>query len=229
MIKRIFVVCMILCSVLTSYASDKTLKEQADIQNRINNIGVNILNSNKINKRIVFVYDKNEYKKTLNDPALVKRQIIVYDNYFKFIENDDELAAFLAHEISRAVKSYSGEWGGFVSATQVKAAPKKYEIYADKRAVSYMVKAGYNPLGLITLINKTAPQNIFDKLLFHNHPSKRMAIIYEYIYYNYPSFLAENTYIENPNFQNFLLNSTYNRALLKEKIISNSKKELKYE
>ncbi len=207
---------------------NEAIKEEIVYQQHINNVGTHILNTNMINKKIVFVYDKDDKKNLLNDPTLTKRQIIFYNKYFKHVESNDELAAFLAREISLAVKSYSGEWGGIVSSAQVKAASKKYEIFADKRAVDYIVKAGYNPLGLITLINKTEPNGILGKIR-HNTPSKRMATIYEYIYFNYPEFIENNSYISNIHYQNFLLSSSYNRSLLKEKIRTNSKEELKYE
>ena len=62
-----------------------------------------------------------------------------------------------------------------------------------------------------------------------NLASKRLAIIYEYIYTKYPYFLANNAYIENEHYQNFLLSSQENRRMLQEKIKTGSKKELKYE
>lgn len=225
----IILLALVFCPTAVWAVDDVSLLQEQSIQKRINDIGVKILNNNKIDKKIVFTYNKGEYKKTLNDPAITKRQIIFYEEYFKYIENDDELAAFLASQISRAVKSYSGEWGGFVSSSQIKIAPKKFEIIADKRAVDYMVKAGYNPIGLITFLNKSEPQGMFDKLLFHNKSSKRVAIVYEYIYMNYPYYLKNNVYLNTPNYQNFLLNSVTNRALLQEKIKTKSTKQVKYE
>ena len=59
-----------------------------------------------------------------------------------------------------------------------------------------MVKAGYNPLGLITYIHKTVPQARQDKISSNNLTSKRLANIYEKIYMQYPSFLVNNTYIK---------------------------------
>ncbi len=56
-----------------------------------------------------------------------------------------------------------------------------------------------------------------------------MAIVYEYIYNNYPYYLANNPYINNINYQNFLLNSVANRAKLKEKIQTGSTKRIKYD
>ena len=92
-----------------------------------------------------------------------------------------------------------------------------------------MVNAGYNPIGLITYINKAFPQKRFDRFSSTNLTSKRLAIIYEYIYTKYPYYLANNKYLETDSYQNFLLNSTNNRKLLEEKIKNNLKGDLDYE
>ena len=81
-----------------------------------------------------------------------------------------------------------------------------------------MVKAGYNPLGLITYINKTCPQKRQDTFSSNNLTSKRLAHIYEYIYMKHPNFIINNQYINNEYYQNFLLTSQENRRLLKEKV-----------
>jgi hypothetical protein len=81
-----------------------------------------------------------------------------------------------------------------------------------------MVKAGYNPLGLIVFINQTCPQKRQDVISSNNLTSKRLAHIYEYIYMKHPSFLVNNTYLENDYYQNFLLTSQKNRKLLEEKV-----------
>ena len=133
--------------------SDVIVREQT-IQERINDVAFRILNANKIDKRIIFVYDdaaKKSLLKSLED--VTKRQIVLYEEDIQFIANEDELAGFLARGISMALKSYGGIWNGSLSSVQVKLAPKIYEIYADKRAVDFMVKAGYDPIGLITYIN----------------------------------------------------------------------------
>ena len=92
-----------------------------------------------------------------------------------------------------------------------------------------MVNAGYNPVALITYIQKTSPQRRFDAISNHNLTSKRLAIIYEYIYVKYPYYLKNNEYIDNENYQNFLLTSRDNRRLLQEKIMTGSGERLKYE
>lgn len=229
MLKKIFILLIILSLPASVYAvTEEHLAKEITIQNQISNIGMHLLNSNKIDKRIVFTYSKED-KSFKGAPELTKRQIIVYDEDIKYAEYEDEAAALLARKISDALKSYDGAWGGTVSAAQVKMAPKKYELVADKRAVDFMVKAGYNPLGLITFINKSCPQKRFDRFSNHNLTSKRLANIYEYIFTKYPYFLANNTYLENPAYQNFLLNSIENRKLLESKIRSRSVEKINYE
>ena len=127
------------------------------------------------------------------------------------------------------MKSYSGMWGGRIDSLQIAASSKKFEVVADKRAVDYMIKANYNPLALIAHINKTCPQKRSDKISRHNLTSKRMMYIYEYITYKYPEILANNEYLNNKHYQNFLLTSVSNRGKLEEKIRTKSTKAIKYE
>lgn len=206
------------------------LQTENDIQTRIDFIGTNLLNSNKITKRIVFTYNKKTKKKLLTtDKTLTKRQIVIYDGLYQSVQSDDELAALIAREISTAMKSYSGIWGGMVDSAQVALGSKKFETVADKRAVDYMVNADYNPLALIVFINKNYPQKRFDKFSRHNLTSKRLARIYEYITYKYPQYLEDEEYLNNPYYQNFLLTSIENRKKLEEKIKTKSTQEIKYE
>jgi len=222
------------CCLLTTsvFATDETvLAEKNSIQCRIDYIGAKILNSNKLEKRVVFVYDDVAKSNFINNnKTITKRQVVVYKDAYNNIANDDELAAYLSREIPVAIRSYEGLGNGWLSSAKLKAAPKKYEIVFDKLAVDYMVKAGYNPLGLITYIHKTCPQARQDALSGHNLTSKRLANIYERIYTQYPSFIINNTYLENETYQNFLLTSQENRRLLKEKVrTSQWNKTLKYE
>ena len=212
------------------FANELSLDTKNSIKTRIDDIGVNLLNHNKITKRIVFVYNDTEKKNVLDIiENLTKRQVIVYDELYKSAQSDDEIAAMLAREISTVVKSYDGTWGGRIDSIQIAASPKKFEKVADKRAVDYMVKAGYNPLALIVYINKTCPQKRSDLISRTNLTSKRLAYIYEYLTFKYPNYLENNEYINNKYYQNFLLISVDNRSKLREKIKTKSTKEIKYE
>ena len=215
---------------LSAFANiDSALIRENSIQSMINNVGNKILNSNMFEKRVVFVYDENGKKSILKeDKAITKRQVVVFGDAYRNIENDDELAAYIAREIPAAIRSYKGGTGLF-SSIKMKAAPKKYELVFDKLAVDYMVKADYNPLGLITIINKTCPQARQDKISGHNLTSKRLAYIYEKIYTQYPSFLVNNTYLKNEYYQNFLLTSLENRKKVAEKSKDPEVRGIKYE
>ncbi len=206
------------------------LHEERMIQQKVDNIGTRILNCNKIQKRIVFAYNQKAKDTWRNrNKTLTSRQIIVFDELYKSTQTDDEVAAMLAREIATVMKSYSGMWGGWIDSAQVALSSKKFETVADKRAVDYMVNAGYNPLALIVYINKTCPQRHQDVIARHNLTSKRLARIYEYITYKYPEYLHDNEYTNNEHYQNFLLTSVDNRRKLEEKIRTKSTDEVDYE
>ena len=152
---------------------------------------------------------------------------MVYGDQIKYAESEDEMAALLAMKISDALKSFQDE--GVMGYLEIKMAPKKYEMFSDKRAVDYMVNSGYNPLGLITLVQKSCPQKRNDWISAHNLTSKRLAEIYEYIFIKYPYYLEYNAYLENPYYQNFLLSSLENRKILERKLKYKTVYKVKYE
>ena len=188
-------------------------------QNRIDKIGFRILNYNGIEKRTIFDFDtrsiKNAYSRSTD------RQIVLYRGLYNRLESDDEVAAILAHEISHSVDSYNGIFRGAFTSWSYFFAPKKYEYKADKKAVDYLVNAGYNPVSLIVVMNKAFPQGRYDWYKTHPLTSRRMMEIYEYIYKKYPEYLANNAYKENIYYQNFLLTSKENRTKFQKKIESN--------
>jgi len=233
--KIIFLMILFVGVGISTHASDDIDKaltpiEENEVQTRIENVGVKILNSNKIDTHMVFLYSDLKKEELLNiDKTLHSGQVIVYKDIYKFIEDDNELAAGISRGILYSLKSLKGIFGGTLPALQMRAAPKKFELVADKCGVDFMVQAGYNPLAMITFINKTVPQKRHDLVSNKNLASKRMAIIYEYIYTKYPYYLKNNEYIDNIHYQNFLLTSQANRKLLEEKIKNNSNERLHYE
>lgn len=224
----VFIACHTFCYAETQDSTQ--VYTNIKIQQYIDNVAFNILNANRIDKRMVFVYDEQIQKTIiLTDKTITRRQIFVYKNQINHIADEDELAAMLSREIVKGTLSYDGFAHGFVTSAQMKFAPKKYELFFDKRAVDLMVKAGYNPVAMIVYLNKLGEQKRFSFVLTNNTVSKRMAEIYEYIYFKYPQYLANNAYLENKFYQNFLLTSENNRRLLQEKVSTNSQKRLKYE
>lgn len=229
--KYLYLLIALFLTLSIANASDESnLIKENQIQTQINNVGMKILNSNKFEDRVTFTYnEKGKHSLLKADKTLTKRQVVVYGEAYKNIETEDELAAYIAREIPAAIRSYEGLGKGWLSSVKIKAAPKKYELVFDKLAVDYMVKAGYNPLGLITYINKSFPQARQDTISNKNLTSKRLALIYEKIYMQYPYFLVNNTYLKNEHYQNFLLTSLENRKKVEEKAKNPSTKGIKYE
>ena len=205
------------------------VKTEAELQERMNSVGFNILNSNRIEKRMIFMVTNRIYSRDRwADVSSVNRTVWLKPCVLPYIDNDDELAGLLAHQISHGVDTYNGIFRGYISILNYWVAPNKYDLLADKRAVDYMVNAGYNPLGYITILNKIMQQYRYDIFSNHTLVTRRMMLIYEYIYTKYPSILADNEYKDNVYYQNFLLISRQNRMMLRDKIQNGSKKKINY-
>ena len=65
---------------------------------------------------------------------------------------------------------------------------RKDEFEADITGVDIMTKAGYNPLAMISVLNKICG-NYVDILQSHPSGEKRLLNIYNYVEYNYPAKL----------------------------------------
>lgn len=166
---------------------------------KVLSVAQRIMEANKINKRTpVFL------KNSPNNPNAVTngytRQITVYSGLLPYVENDDELAYVLAHEIAHDLDFH----GGYLKYTAMKFNSKKYELKADIKAVDMMVKAGYNPIAAITMGNKIFAEPIFDWGFTYAHPkgSKRLIAVYKHILVKYPEYL-NSTMTNNASYKNF--------------------------
>ena len=224
--KRFIIAFMLLFFSLPTFAIIVDTKKDGDGERIVNEIGYRILNANRIPYKITFYHNK---KDVVNARASYRdKSIDVYRGIFLYADDLEEIAAVIAHEISHAVDYNQGAFRGYFSYLSTSFNTKKYEIKADKRAVDYLVKAGYNPLASITMLNKIASQPRFDWCSTHPLTSKRMAEIYEYIYTKYPQYLVQNKYEDNIYYQNFLLTSKENRAKFERKVRNNSKGKVNY-
>lgn len=202
------------------------VSDDTQFQQRINEVGFSILNSNRIEQRMIFRVINRVYTRDLcSDVSSVNRTIWIKPKVRPYIDSDDELAGILSHQISHGIDTYEGALRGYVSVINYWVAPNKYDQKADKRAVDYMINAGYNPLALIVILNKIGQQYRYDVFSNHSLISKRMMRIYEYIYAKYPSILADNEYKDNIYYQNFLLTSRKSRLMLRNKIQNKNKPE----
>ena len=181
--RKIFLIgilALFLSSILPTFAWD--VKTNNELQERMNTVGFRILNSNRIEKRLIFMVINRVYTRDIwTDVSSVNRTVWIKPTILPYIDSDDELAAVLSHSIAHGVDTYEGILRGYISIVNYWVAPNKYDLKADKLAVDYMVNADYNPLALITILNKIGKQYRYDAFSNHTLISRRMMLIYEYI------------------------------------------------
>lgn len=223
--KKLICYSMLACSTLVfcssfsfcqTYDITRESSEAQKQQRYIEDIGYRILNANRIDKRVNFIFNsKNVFNANSNS---INREINFYKGLANVLRTEDEYAGVLAHEISHAMDSYNYNMFSYLFTTTT--APRKYEYRADLRAVDYMVKAGYDPLGMIVALNRMLNESrIWTFLCTHPRGSLRLMKVYEYIYNKYPYFLVNSPYKNDPVYQNFLLTSRKQRIKLQKKIM----------
>lgn len=181
-------------------ADELRLDSDTKYQKQVMETGFKILNTNNLTDNRMTFYYVTENKAKVTSSNKYKR-IYVYKGIFTYLEDENELAALIATEMGHLMDMQAGFFRRF----SVSFSPRKYELRADKKAVDLMVKAGYDPVALINIINKTEKEeNWFEYNIFHHNGSERTKKIYGYIYEKYPVFLADNKYLKTPYYQNFL-------------------------
>lgn len=188
---------------------------------RVNTIGENLLTKNKLPAKITFKVSEDE---TVNAYANINNEIYVQKGLLQYVETDDELAAVISHEIGHIVNSHCQKQGlisafisyftGKVTDTKTKATvdtvnqlsmlklSRSDEYESDLTGADLMIATGYNPLGMISVLNKICA-NSFDFLETHPSGDKRTMNIYDYLTYNYPS-TVKKTY-PTSSYSSFLL------------------------
>ncbi len=214
--KKLFALLLLMLS-MSAFAFEIDNQKEGKYETVISQVGFRILNANRLPHRVVFRY------KTDKDDAAIKtrfrdRSVVVTKGFLACLEDEDELAAMLAQQIALAQSSSNGLFRGyFFQMTYDMFTPRKYNYLADKRAVDYLVNAGYHPVALIVALNKIYPQTRYDWYTYLPLTTKRLMRVYEYIYTKYPEYLAKNKYLNNPYYQNFLLISAKDREKFKKK------------
>ena len=174
-------------------------KKKGIDQEKVLNVGQKILIDNKIPKRVPIIVQYNN--KVLNAySSSYDKYVYIYSSLFSYMDNDDELAAVLSHEIAHSVEAY----GGMTKFIAMQANSKKYEQKADLNGIDYMVKAGYDPIAMITISNKILGEPVWDWGFTYTHPkgSKRLIDMYKYIYVKYPKYL-NSPLTKTASFKNF--------------------------
>ncbi len=173
---------------------------------RVNTIGKNLLAKNKLPTKITFkVIETDE----INAFANADKQICVYTGLLKFVDSDAELAAVIAHEIGHIVNHHVAKQNVIATATStaiynaninagIKAGAniannmtmlkmsRTEEYEADITGADLMVKAGYNPMAMISVLYKISG-NYVDVISTHPSGDKRTMYVYDYLTYTYPT------------------------------------------
>lgn len=212
--KKFLIGLVILFAASTTCFADEVyvLEKVAQNQQKVMKIGFRILNANQIENRMTFFYSSD---KVVNAYAHSQTKTVsVCKGLLPFMDDENELAAIISHEIAHGVDFYGGFWRRVAMGFN----PKKYERKADLKGVDLMVNAGYNPVAMIIVLNKICSEPSFwESSSTHPAGTERLAAVYEYIYSKYPAYLADNDYKNNLYYQNFLLTSKAARERIRQK------------
>ncbi len=183
--------------VITDLTLDNFWSKTGKAQEKVASVATRIMEQNKLNKRVpVFVVNKNNEPNAVTNP--MSKVIEVYSGLLVCIDNDDELAFVLGHEMAHAVEAYRGPWSIFSTFYN----SKSYEYKSDLKSIDYMVAAGYDPISAIIIGNKIFSEPYWDWGSSHPKGSKRLLEMYKYIYKKYPQYLTSSK-TNNPYYKNF--------------------------
>ncbi|MEA1939324.1 MAG: M48 family metalloprotease [Candidatus Caldatribacteriota bacterium] len=134
--------------------------------------------------------------------------IYLTSDLFDYIQSDDELAGILAHEIAHVIHNHALKQtrdntkytlltilgalltrepdvivlGKLTTITLLNQYSRKYEEEADLTAIDLMLKAGYNPVGFLTYMERQHSREMFrpsiDLGIFQTHPETENRINY---------------------------------------------------
>ncbi len=210
---------------------------------RINDICDRLLEENKISIKVWMRLKKTS---KVNAYANMSREIVIYSGLVKICENDDELAGVIAHELGHLLNSHVYKLNAVnsianlslqvASEVPIVALPaallykvgfRKWmrmdEFESDATAVDLLVGAGYNPLGMVSILQKISGEKYADFLSTHPSGEKRTVYIYDYIAKAYPQFI-ENGY-DTESFEEF----TYYYEDLVQERAQNPEKMIKHD
>lgn len=176
---------------------------------RVNTIGTKLLKASNIQQPIEFKVSEQE---DINAYANLEKEVYVYKGLLQYVEDDVELAAVISHEIGHILNGHCAKQGVLNTGIAVAAnkAAERFnttavsmaqqltvskisrndEFEADLTGVDIMSKAGYNPLAMVSVLNKICG-NYVDILQTHPSGEKRLMNIYDYVAYNNPTQITK--------------------------------------
>ncbi len=240
------IVCFLALEMSVFAATTTNWNTEASLK-RVNTIGQKILTSNKLPTQITFKVSEVD---EINAYANANNEIYVYKGLLQYVQDDTELAAVISHEIGHIVSAHSAKKSiystminyGASQVTGVNATKtaeiagdltklkmsRKYEYQADMAAVDLLIGAGYNPLAMISVLNKICG-NYMDIIETHPSGDKRTLNIYDYLSYNYPATITK-TYTSDSykSFVNYVTPIVAERKTTPSKMKKYEKTQAKY-
>jgi len=221
--KKILVLLMLFFVGLSASADFVELETNVNMANfwekyaketqKVTEVGSKLINANKLDKRIPIKLERNlNVVNAFSDK--IDKTVRIYTGTLRYIDNDDELASILGHEMAHSLDNYDGlfKW------IDMSFNSKEYEFKADLIGIDLMVKAGYNPIAAITCMNKWMGEDYWDFGVFTTHPktSRRLLEMYKYIYRKYP-WALKTEMVHNVNYENFTYSAQKEINLFEQK------------
>lgn len=210
---------------------------------RVNNIGNKLLTANGVKQAIEFKVSAEE---DVNAYANINKEVYVYRGLLENVSNDEELAAVISHEVGHILNGHCAKQGVLNTGVNILAqkAAQKYnatavavgqqltssklsrndEFEADLTGADLMVKAGYNPLAMISVLNKICG-NYIDILQTHPSGEKRLLNIYNYVEYNYPTKIKTGFKTDSYTKAMLVISPTVQKRKASEKLTKKYEKE----
>lgn len=182
-----------------SITMDNFWVKNGKYEEKIIKVGSKLLNDNNIDKRVPFNLVRN-YKEANAYSESFGKTVYIYQGILPYIDNDDELAYVIGHEISHSLDAYGGVPAWIANSFNA----KHYEYKSDLMAIDMMAKSGYNPVAAISCANKFMPECQWDFGFWFTHPktSKRLMAMYKYIRVKYP-WALDSPMASNIHYVNF--------------------------
>lgn len=241
--KIVLLLAIVIISAVPTFAENW---DSAAALKRVNAIGMKIVKSNGIGQQITF---KVSDKEDVNAYANINKEVYVYKGLLQYVTNDEELAAVISHELGHILNGHCAKQGVLDTGVNILAnataratgstlvagvgqqlatskISRKDEMEADITGVDLMNKAGYNPLAMISVLNKICG-NYIDIMQTHPSGEKRLLNIYNYIEYNYPAKLKTGFKSESYTRALAMLQPTVNRRKSSARLTKKYQKEQK--
>lgn len=187
----------------------KMWERSGTFEQKVYEVGFKLLNANNFPRNVGFYVIRTKAQQPNAFARYLDGSILIRESYKYYIDSDDELASILAHEMAHINQQSKGFWPW--KRLKMIIFPIYYEHDADLKGIDYMVKAGYNPLAMLSADNKIMGEfSAFYKaitfpLMTHPTASQRLTKMYNHILVNYPTFITEG--YDNPYYANFLMNA----------------------